>query len=481
MADSKYTIDETDPRLTNIETEREGEIANVGKTYGDMIAGVDQYTNEQIKATQDYAETTKANQQAQTDFAIEQINQQKDQAGKDYTKEQSGAYVDWQKQSNEYGVNAEQMAMNGMSNSGYSESSQVSMYNTYQNRVATARESYNKAVLNYDNSIHQARLSNNAALAEIAYNSLSKQLELSLAGFQYKNTLMSEMVNQKNTVNARYDSKWANVYSAIQKELEMQQADERFYAGLAHDTAEREASQSWQETQAQLDREFTASENDKDRTNAKIAQNRNNLMAMIEMGYNPSNEEIAAAGMTRAQVDSLRKGMGIDKNDAETVDYSAVTDTFGTMSEDSVLALEEIGAITSYVEDGVMKFKVNSDRWSKVEGKEGGINTAGINRDAYIRTPDGRELKSTDLLKELKAAGMSNSEAKKFIKKIQSDLGILGKDKAKQATDDSINSVSNPNYIKSNTYGYSDSLAGQAGNAIGTWIGNLWKNISGKK
>lgn len=481
MADSKYTIDENDPRLSNIETEREGEITNVENTYGGMIDGVDQYTNAQIEATQDYAETTKANQQEQTDFAIEQINQQKEQAGKDYTKEQSGAYVDWQKQSNEYGVNAEKMAMNGMSNSGYSESSQVSMYNTYQNRVATARESYNKAVLNYDNSIQQARLANNAALAEIAYNSLSKQLELSLAGFQYKNTLMSEMVNQKNAVNARYDNKWASVYSAIQKELEMKQADEQFYASLAHDTAEREASQSWQATQAQIDREFTASENDKDRTDRKTAENRNNLMAMIEMGYNPSDEEIAAAGLTRAQVDSIRKGMGIDKNDVEKVDYSAVTDKFGTMSEDSVLALEDVGAITSYVEDGVMKFKITTDGWSKVEGKEGGINIAGINRDAYIRTPDGRELKSSDLLKELENAGMPSSEAKRFIEKLQTDLGILGKDKAKEAIDDSINSVSNPSYIKSNTFGYGDSLAAQAGNWIGTQIGNLIKNISGKK
>jgi hypothetical protein len=449
MADSKYTIDENDPRLSNVETERAGEITNVENTYNGMINDVDSYTDAQIKATQDYAATTSANQQAQTDFAIEQINQQKDQAGKDYTKEQSGAYVDWQKQSSEHGVNAEKMAMNGMSNSGYSESSQVSMYNTYQNRVATARESYNKAVLNYDNSITQARLSNNAALAEIAYNALSKQLELSLAGFQYKNTLMSEMVNQKNTVNSRYDSKWATVYSALQKEMEMQQADDQFKASLAHDTAERIASQKWQATQNQLerefassekekdrtftagenvlDREFTAGENEKNRTDTKTAQNRSNLLTMIEYGYNPSDEELKDAGMTRAQVDSIRKTMGFDKINAEKTDFSAITDKFGTMSEDAVLALEDIGAITSYVEDGVMKFKINTDGWSKVEGKEGGINWIGINRNAYIRTPDGRELKASKLLEELTDAGMSTKEAKAFIKTIQKDLGILGK------------------------------------------------------
>jgi hypothetical protein len=66
------------------------------------------------------------------------------------------------------------------------------MYNTYQNRVAVAKQSYDKAVLNYNNTITQARLENNAALAELAYASLQTQLELALTAFQYKNTLVTE-------------------------------------------------------------------------------------------------------------------------------------------------------------------------------------------------------------------------------------------------------------------------------------------------
>ena len=127
----------------------------------------DKYFQEQISATEKWGAEQKKNQQAQTDFAIEKIEQQKDQTQKDYTKEQSGAYVDWQKQSNQYGAEAEKMASSGLQNTGYSESSQVSMYNTYQNRVATAREVFSQAVLAYDNNIKEARLQNNAVLAEI--------------------------------------------------------------------------------------------------------------------------------------------------------------------------------------------------------------------------------------------------------------------------------------------------------------------------
>ena len=180
------------------------EAAASNATFDEMISQSDGHFQSQIDATNQWAETQKQNQQAQTDFTIEQVEQQKDQAQKDYTREQSGAYVDWQKQSNAYGVNAEKMAANGMQNTGYSESSQVAMYNQYQNRVMAARESYNKAVLNYDNAITQARLQNSAVLAEIAYNALQKQLELSLEGFQYKNQLVLEKATREREIKNDY-------------------------------------------------------------------------------------------------------------------------------------------------------------------------------------------------------------------------------------------------------------------------------------
>jgi hypothetical protein len=108
-----------------------------------------------------------------------------------------------------------------MTNTGYSESSQVSMYNTYQNRVATARESYNRAVLNYDNAIKEARLQNNAALAEIAYKALQEQLELSLQGFQYKNQLVLDKANKRTEVERDYYGRYQDVLKQINTENAM--------------------------------------------------------------------------------------------------------------------------------------------------------------------------------------------------------------------------------------------------------------------
>lgn len=218
MATPNYNINYDDEKFSQVESEKQAALNDVNNTYNNMINQSDKFYEDQKNAIKDYADTQSQIQQENTNFTIETINQQKEQANKDYTKEQKGAYVDWQKQSNQYGANAEQMAASGLTNTGYSESSQVSMYNQYQGRVATARETFNKAILNYDNSIKEAQLQNNSKLAEIAFNALQAQLELSLEGFQYKNSLLSEQIQMQQQTDDRYYSRWQDVLNQMNTE-----------------------------------------------------------------------------------------------------------------------------------------------------------------------------------------------------------------------------------------------------------------------
>lgn len=219
-----------DPRFKQVKNDESATLSELEKTYGGMIDKSDKFYQDQINASKQWADKQTQLQNQQTDFTIEKIEQQKDQSKKDYTKEQSGAYVDWQKQSNQYGVNAEQMASNGLAGTGFSESSQVSMYNTYQNRVATAREAFIRATLNYDNAIKEARLQNSSALAEIAYNAYQKQLELSLQGFQYKNQLITDQFNKKQEIKQMYHQRWQDVYDQINKEKALAEEKRQFDA-----------------------------------------------------------------------------------------------------------------------------------------------------------------------------------------------------------------------------------------------------------
>lgn len=247
MATPNYDINYNDERFKSVESAKQNALSQINNTYNNMINQSDKFYQDQINAANDYAQKQSEIQQANTDFAIEKINQQKDQTRKDYLKEQTGAYVDWQKQSNQYGANAEQMASQGLTTTGYSESSQVSMYNTYQNRISTARDSYNRAVLNYDNSIKEAMLTNNAALAEIAYNALKNQLELSLQGFQYKNTLLEAQINEQQENEDRYHQQWQDVLSQINTENKLKEEVRQYETNLAYQKErDRIADEQWQ-------------------------------------------------------------------------------------------------------------------------------------------------------------------------------------------------------------------------------------------
>lgn len=239
-------VNYNDQRFLDVEAEKKEALTENEQLYSGMVSQADSYYKAQQDAAQDWADKQTQLQNEQTEFAIDQIEQQKAQAEKDYIKEQSGAYVDWQKQSGAYGANAEAMAAQGMTGTGYSESSQVSMYNTYQNRVATAREAFSRAVLNYDNAIKDARLQNNAALAEIAYQALQTQLELALEGFQYKNQLLIQQANMKLEIDNMYYGRYQDVLQQINQENALAEEMRQYNLSLAEQKRQYDEDLAWE-------------------------------------------------------------------------------------------------------------------------------------------------------------------------------------------------------------------------------------------
>jgi hypothetical protein len=238
-------VNYNDSRFQEVEKEKQAALNNVNNTYNQMKDQSDSYYNSLANQVQDYANKQTEIQQANTDFAIDKIEQQKDWATKDYQKEQKAAYTDYQKGIDNYGVNNENMAASGLTNTGYSESSRVSMFNTYQNRYATARDTFNRAIQNYDNGIREAQLSNNAKLAEIAANAQAKALELALQGFQYKNTLLQSQLNAQQTTEDRYYSRWKDTLNQINTENQLAEQKRQFNAQLS---ANKKAAQIYKDS-----------------------------------------------------------------------------------------------------------------------------------------------------------------------------------------------------------------------------------------
>lgn len=213
-----YKIDYNDQRFKDVEAEKQAALDQANAQYDKMIGATDELYQGLIDATNEYGEKQAQLQQEQTEFAIEQINQQKEQAEKDYTKEQQGAYADWMKQSDQYGAEAERMAAQGLQGTGYSESSQVRMYTAYQNRLAVARDTFNRAELNYNNAIKEAILNNNSMQAEIAFKTLETTLTLGIENFEHNNELMLQKMDTQREIDNTYHSRWQDVLAQMNEE-----------------------------------------------------------------------------------------------------------------------------------------------------------------------------------------------------------------------------------------------------------------------
>lgn len=311
MANS--TVNE-DPRLAAVEAEESTELTNSNATFDSMISESDTYFQNQIDAVKDNEATQTALQNQLTQQTVDEINQQKVQTEKDYQKEQSAAYVDWQKQSDQYGVNAEKMAANGMTNTGYSESSKVAMYTAYQNRVATAREVYNRAVLDYDNSIKEARLQNNVVLAEIAGKSLESQLALALEGFQYKNELLRAKADRQLTIKGMYHQQYQDVLDQINAEKAMEEEKRQFDAELK--LAQDQLTEEKRQFDAQIAQSGSkggstgsATIDKEGETTVVSGTPKNNMQSILALGYGPISAEYLAELVASGKVvRSLRNG-----------------------------------------------------------------------------------------------------------------------------------------------------------------------------
>ena len=352
---ANYSINYNDQRFTQVEADRNVALSDLEKTYADMINKSDEYYNAQVNASKEWADKQQQLQQEKTDFAIEKIEQQKAQAQKDYTKEQSGAYVDWQKQSNKYGANAEAMAAQGLAGTGYSESSQVSMYNTYQNRVMTAREVYNQAVLNYNNSITEARLQNNSLLAEIAYNALQKQLELALQGFQYKNQLILDKTNTKLKVEEMYDNRYQNVLAQINHENSMAEQIRQYNENKALEEAKlAEQKRQFNASLAEEQRQFNAQQAAKaSSSSGGGGGSSSSKSSSVKKSSGSSSAQVAPTGSAanpgkRTQSSSSKATIDMD---------SVLALGYGPISEAKLASLVKSGVVEQYTSGGKIKFR----------------------------------------------------------------------------------------------------------------------------
>ena len=348
-------------------------------------------------------------QQEQTDFTIDQIEQKQEQAEKDYTKEQQAAYGDYKRQTDPYGVNAEQMAALGLSRSGYSESANVAMYTAYQNRVATARASFEQAKQTFENAIREAKLTNDINLAQIAQQAMEQSLALAMDSVVYLGNLELEKAATASSIKDKY-------YGIKQDILAAQEAER------AAQEAERAAAKQ-EELLAAIQGSYNITQDTPvEETYAENRYTGTGGNAAIYSGT-PNKTAAAPAASGEADFSAVAAGVGASEEEkyvsatkiAEMDEYLTALVAQGSITEDEALAILE-----GYIEQ--FKNMVRSTKgWSVVD--DGGANIFGIDRNAIVKAPNGEQYSLKNLMYQLVDLGMSKSEARKLVKTLQDNLG----------------------------------------------------------
>ena len=165
-------------------------------------------------------------QQKELNNQIVDTGVQKAQLEADAQKNAKALYANYQKEQNQYGANAEALARQGLANSGYAESSRVSLYNNYQSNVTSLINEVNRAKSNLDLQMNQAYLDANVQKAQNEVSILQQKIEMAMNTYQLRYNLYRDQVA---------DEHWQKEYELSQAQLALsrQQADRDYEISLA--------------------------------------------------------------------------------------------------------------------------------------------------------------------------------------------------------------------------------------------------------
>ena len=123
----------------------------------------------------------------QTQMQVDSLGRQKEQIDREATQQNRAIYQDYKKNSNPFGQQAENLAGQGLANSGYAETTQARMYNTYQNNITATLNNARQLKADVDFQINQARQTGDITLAQNALQLFNQRMQLLSQEYDMRN------------------------------------------------------------------------------------------------------------------------------------------------------------------------------------------------------------------------------------------------------------------------------------------------------
>lgn len=151
----------------------------------------------------------------QTEMNVAELERNKQEVDKDVDKTNKALYAEYRKASNPYGSTAENLASQGLVNSGYAETTQTNLYNTYQKNITDTLNNARDLKADFDFQISKARQTGDITLARNALEIYNQKMQLLTQEYELKNN-REQFLYQKEQ-NALSQSNWEKEWAYQQQ------------------------------------------------------------------------------------------------------------------------------------------------------------------------------------------------------------------------------------------------------------------------
>lgn len=151
----------------------------------------------------------------QTQMNVDELERNKAEIDEQAKKTNQGLYTEYKKASNPYGVNAETTYARGLGNSGYAETTQTNLYNTYQKNVTDTINNAQKLKSDFDFQISQARQNGDITLAQNALQIYMQKMQLLTQEYELRNNREQYLYQKEQDALAQ--SNWEKEYAYQQE------------------------------------------------------------------------------------------------------------------------------------------------------------------------------------------------------------------------------------------------------------------------
>lgn len=181
---------------------------------------IDRLTNNQNQMLDNAMQQQNDIVNKQTDMNVAEIERNKQKVDEDVNKTNKALYTEYKKASNPYGANAERLASQGLLNSGYAETTQTNLYNTYQKNITDTLNNARNLKADFDNEITRARQTGDLTKAQNALELYKQKMQLLTQEYELRNN--REQFLYRKSQDALAQSNWEKEYQRQQEQFDYQ-------------------------------------------------------------------------------------------------------------------------------------------------------------------------------------------------------------------------------------------------------------------